>query len=574
MAKNVASDNARLSNAAYVDIEKIAKLPNTISPELASKYPGLVAPQVARPFTKPAQSALENFSDLKVFADPHRIRKTGIICTIGPACRNIESLKNMIQAGMNIARMNFSHGTHEFHKETIDMVREASKQVSIEFEIPIEVAIALDTKGPEIRTGLLQGDINKDITLASGAKINITTDKKYSEACTAENLYVDYANIVKVVKAGSRIFVDDGLISLVVESVEKDHVKCLIENGGELGSKKGVNLPGTAVDLPAVSEKDKKDLLFGVDTKVDMVFASFIRNGKAIDEIRKVMGAYANTCKIIAKIENHQGVDNIDEIIARADGVMVARGDLGIEILPEKVFLAQKMLITKCNRANKPVIVATQMLDSMIKKPRPTRAEVSDVGNAVLDGADCVMLSGETAKGSYPVQSVQMQHVISLEAEEATYHKQYLQELRATLPLPLDHSYTICAAAVDAMVNVNARAIIAITTTGRTAQILSQLRPKCAILAVTRDSRVARQLHLHRGVLPVHYPLPRAASWVEDIEKRIKLAIKLGQRRGFIADGDAVLVLTGWSQGSGLTNTMRILWAPDGAPPASITSKL
>lgn len=563
-----------MSNASFVDLEKIAELPNLPPSDIVNKFTGIVAPQVQRVYHKPAESALENYCDLRVFAAPHRIRKTGIICTIGPACRNIETLKKMIQSGMNIARMNFSHGTHEYHEETIKMVREASKQVSVDFQIPVEVAIALDTKGPEIRTGLLAGDINKDITIETGAKINVTTNEQYKEACSKDNIYVDYINIVKVVKPGSRIFIDDGLISLIVEKIEKDHLKCKVENGGELGSKKGVNLPNTNVDLPAVSEKDKEDLLFGVENRVDMVFASFIRNGQAIEDIRQVMGGFANYCRIIAKIENHQGVENIDEILAACDGIMVARGDLGIEILPEKVFLAQKMLIAKSNRANKPVIVATQMLDSMIKKPRPTRAEVSDVGNAVLDGADCVMLSGETAKGDFPVRSVQMQHEISLEAEEATYHTQYLKEIRATMTVPMDHCLTVCCATVDAVTNMNARAIIAITTTGRTAQMLSQLRPKCGILAVTRDARVARQLHLFRGVLPIHYPLPRASNWVDDVDLRVKLALKLGQRRGFILNGDPVIVLTGWMKGSGLTNTMRIIWAPDGTPPAELTSKV
>uniref|UniRef100_A0A2K5KN42 Pyruvate kinase n=1 Tax=Cercocebus atys TaxID=9531 RepID=A0A2K5KN42_CERAT len=447
-----------------------------------------------------ADTFLEHMCRLDIDSPPITARNTGIICTIGPASRSVETLKEMIKSGMNVARLNFSQGTHEYHAETIKNVRTATESFASDPILYRPVAMALDTKGPEIRTGLIKGSGTAEVELKKGATLKITLDNAYMEKCDENILWLDYKNICKVVEVGSKIYVDDGLISLQVKQKGADFLVTEVENGGSLGSKKGVNLPGAAVDLPAVSEKDIQDLKFGVEQDVDMVFASFIRKAADVHEVRKIPA--------------------------------------------EKVFLAQKMMIGRCNRAGKPVICATQMLESMIKKPRPTRAEGSDVANAVLDGA------------------VRMQHLIAREAEAAIYHLQLFEELRRLAPITSDPTEATAVGAMEASFKCCSGAIIVLTKSGRSANQVARYRPRAPIIVVTRNPQTARQAHLYRGIFPVLCKDPVQEVWAEDVDLRVNFAMNVGKARGFFKKGDVVIVLTGWRPGSGFTNTMRVVPVP------------
>ncbi|KAI8362687.1 pyruvate kinase [Choanephora cucurbitarum] len=502
-------------------------------------------------------------------------RKTSIIGTIGPKTNSVEMLTQLRNAGLNVVRMNFSHGTYEYHQSVIDNTRK-----SVELHPGRPVAIALDNKGPEIRTGNMKDDA--EVPISAGHEMTFTVDESYLNSSDDKVLFIDYKNLPKVIEVGKLIYIDDGVLSFEVLEINGDSLQVVAKNNGKLSSHKGVNLPNTDVDLPALSEKDKKDLLFGVKNKVDMIFASFIRRGQDIREIRKVLGEEGKHIKIIAKIENHQGVENFDDILKETDGVMVARGDMGIEIPLERVFIAQKMMITKCNLAGKPVICATQMLESMTYNPRPTRAEVSDVANAVLDGTDCVMLSGETAKGNYPVDAVRTMHEICQLAETVVCYPSVFNELRTLTSLPTETTETVACAAVAAAHEQNAGCIIVLTTSGNSARLISKYRPEAPIIVVTRSAQIARQVHLYRGCFPFYYPKASSASasqastsgpasllspsengpWQEDVDSRIRWGLHQAMKYGLLKSGQPVVAVQGWKGGLGNTNTLRVIYSP------------
>jgi len=420
-------------------------------------------------------------------------KRTKIVCTMGPACDSDETIREMIKAGMNVARFNFSHGSYDEHHGRIERVRRISK------ELGLPVGILLDTKGPEVRTGLLVD--GKKVAVKTGDKIVVTAQPTSEDFHgTAEHISLDYLALPSEVEKGSLILIDDGLVALEVESVSGQDMTCVVKNDGLIGERKGVNMPNVNISLPAITERDRQDILFGLTENIDYIAASFIRDGESVRGIRELCRENGGEhVTIFPKIECALGVENFDEILEASDGIMVARGDLGIEIKPELVPHIQKEIIAKCNAAYKPVITATQMLDSMQQNPRPTRAEVADVANAIYDGTDAVMLSGETACGQYPVPAVQMMARVAEASEPYLFDERFPDRTRVAARVAL----AVGLAAVQTAETVNAACIVAPTMSGRTVRLVSNLRPRVPIYAVTPSERVMRQQQIHWGVVPM-----------------------------------------------------------------------
>ena len=467
------------------------------------------------------------------------MRRTKIVCTLGPASSTVPILKQLMAAGMDVARLNFSHGTHEEHAVTIAAARQAIA------EQRCNLALLLDTKGPEIRIGTFA---EGKIILQSGEHFTFITDEVIGNET---GVHINYPGIIHDVEPGMKILLDDGLIILEVIEITSNEVRCLVLNGGELSNRKGVNVPGALLKLPAISDKDKEDIVFAVNNDFDFIAASFVRKPSDVLAIRAILEEHRSQIQIIAKIENQEGVDNLDKILSVADGIMVARGDLGVEIPTEDVPLVQKMIITKCNSVGKPVITATQMLDSMIRNPRPTSAEASDVANAIFDGTDAVMLSGETAVGRFPLETVQTMARIAERAETALHYAQMLENFNPPEERSVTDaiSYATCYAAQE----LGAKAIITATQSGFTAKAVSKYKPKARIIAVTPREPVARKLALTWGTFPV---LCRPTNSTDEM---FATAIEAALGSGYISNGDLVIITAGVPVGvSGTTNLLRV----------------
>jgi len=481
-------------------------------------------------------------------------RKCKIICTMGPACWDPPMLEKLIDSGMNIARLNFSHGDHDMHGQVVAKIREAAKKRPDK-----PVAIMLDTKGPEIRTGFFRDDVGKSIELQQGQDLKLVTDYSFKGDSTC--IALTYEQLPTSVKPGNTILMADGSLSLKVKECGSDWVMTEVMNNCKLGERKNCNLPGVKVDLPVLQEKDKNDLInFGIPQGVDFVAASFVQSADDVKLIRQTLGIRGRSIKIISKIENEEGLKNFDAIVEASDGIMVARGDLGMEIPPEKVFLAQKMMIARCNLMGKPVVTATQMLESMTGLPRPTRAEASDVANAVLDGTDCVMLSGETAAGQFPENAVTIMRRICEEAEKVTEYESLYLRLRQNIMAKVQQVTgveSVCSSAVKATIDANCPLIIALTETGHTARVIAKYRPRAPILAISASETTVRQLGCVRGVVPI-----LTASF-EGTDSVIAKALARAKADGMVKSGDCVVAVHGQREECpGHSNLLKMVITP------------
>ncbi|SKC92808.1 pyruvate kinase [Maledivibacter halophilus] len=469
------------------------------------------------------------------------MRKTKIVCTIGPTSQSKAVFTELVKNGLNVARLNFSHGNHEEHFERIKMIKEVRE------ELGIPVAILLDTKGPEIRTRDFKDGLAE---LKEGQDFVLTTEniKGDNNKCS-----ITYDNLPKDVKKGDKILIDDGLIELeVTDIVDNKNIKCRVNNGGIVKDKKGINVPGVKINLPAITEKDISDIEFGIENRIDFIAASFIRKAEDVHAIRRVLEENnAYHIQIISKIENQEGLDNIDEIIEVSDGIMVARGDLGVEIPTEMVPIAQKEMIGKCNKVGKPVITATQMLDSMMRNPRPTRAEVTDVANAIFDGTDAIMLSGETAAGKYPIEAVRTMANIAKRTEDSLDYEEILHKRMSDKETSV--TYAVSHATCNTAHDLGASAIISATSSGFTARMVSKFRPKAPIIAATTRSEILRRLVLVWGVKPV------LIKDVDSTDEIFELSINKAKEYGYIKNGDLVVITAGVPVGiSGATNLIKV----------------
>lgn len=455
------------------------------------------------------------------------MKRTKIVCTMGPNTNDRNIMKALAENGMDIARFNFSHGEYDEQKGRLDLLK------SVREELDLPIAALLDTKGPEIRTGVLKD--GQKVTLVEGETYTLTTEKIVGDdkigCVTYEKLHQD-------VVPGNRILIDDGLIELEVAEVKGKNIVCRIVNGGELGEKKGVNVPNVKVKLPSLTEKDKSDILFGIEQGFDFIAASFVRTAEAVKEIKAILKEHGSSIGVIAKIENAEGIENLDAIIEVSDGIMVARGDMGVEIPAQEVPYIQKMIIDKCNKVCKPVITATQMLDSMIRNPRPTRAEVTDVANAVYDGTDAVMLSGETAMGKYPVEALRMMASIVEETEKHLNYDSY--RVRQVSADNLHNvSNAVCSSSVSTATDLGAKVIVAPSITGFTTRMLSKWRPQALIVGMSPSASAVRQMQLFWGVKPLQ------AKRAESTDVLIYSSIELLKAKGLVKEGDLAVVTAG-----------------------------
>ncbi|KAG5446424.1 pyruvate kinase [Clonorchis sinensis] len=522
-----------------------------------------------------APSQLEHVSQLDIDHVSGFVRQATIVCTLGDRWNNDKSIESMIQGGMNILRLNMSMGSYEYYADVIRRVR-AIEEAS-NYKPP--VAIAIDISAPPIRTGIINNDVEACVTLKDGQFVKLTINNEFQNATSDELIYLDsqyFPCLVQCVSVGDRIHLDDGMLSLIVRDVTSTTISCLVEQGGQLGGGKRVDLPSERLYQKTFKTTYQRDLAFACESKVDYVFTEYSFTPHQISEARSILG---DKIKLFAKVQSKESIRNLLDIISVSDGIIVGRNGLGLVYPAEKIFQLQKQIIAICNLMQKPVFVISQLLESMRFKPRATRAEISDVANAVIDGADGLILTVETSRGLFPKEAARVLHKTCREAESAIYHEKYSRDLKVSrdihgLSPRSDPAYLTALAAVEASTTSRASAVFVATATGQSASTIAAFRPSCPVVAVVRDVQVARWCHSFRGIHPFLYLEEQLEDWSEDMDASMNAAIDYARSRRFVSGGDRVVTVTGWKAGPGATNTVRVVDLPADGKPVCIVNSL
>ncbi|XP_026322282.1 pyruvate kinase-like [Hyposmocoma kahamanoa] len=508
-----------------------------------------------------ADTLLDHVLNLDIKSPPGCLRLSSIMCSMGKSTLDIDVMEKMMAAGMNIALINMTFGTKEEHIEVIKMLRQASKNYSMRMNRNYPLGIAIMLTGKKMRTGKISDSFGDFIELKTGETVRLTTDETYRERCSVYTVYVDFMYFAEQVKKNDTVLLDNEEILLKVEVVSANTITCKIERGGMLGSHKDVFVPNKVMQMPDFTDKDKSYIDMAIRYQVDLIIATFISSADSLINLKQLLGEKGKKIAIVANIQTAEGFHNFDDIITIADGVIITRQELGSDISPKKLVIAQKNIIARANKANIPVFLNAHLLSSMRYHKLPLRAELLDIANCVLDGVDVLALSAETAVGQYPVEAVECMASTCKEAEACVWTKQVFYDLVDKTIIPCDQTTATALAAVLAAQRSIAAAIVVITSTGKSAQVVAKYRPRCPVIAVTRYTPIARQLHMWRGILPLIYEESPDADWQLDIEKRVAFGVKWAINQGFIRIGDPVVIVSGWKQGSGFTNTMRIIYA-------------
>ncbi|XP_063377317.1 pyruvate kinase-like [Cydia fagiglandana] len=508
-----------------------------------------------------ATTPLDHHLHLDIKAPPGCQRLTGIIASMGKSTTDVEVVEQMIATGMNIAMLNFSFGNTDEHIEMIKTVRQAAKNYSVKMEKMVPVGIAGRLSGKKIRTGRIAESYGDTVDLKTGETVRLTSDETYRDRCSTYTIFVDFMYLADQVKKGNNILLDNERISLIVEVISATTITCKIDRGGQLGSYKDVFIPNVLLNMPNYSEKDRMDIEMAKTHQIDILIVPFVSSADAVRDLKQLLGDKGKKIAIVSQIQTIAGYRNFDEILEATNGIIISRQELGSDITPKKLILVQKNMIARANKANIPVSISTQLLNSMRYHSQPLRSELLDISNCVLDGADSLMLTASTAVGQYPVETVACLAKACKEAEACVWTRQMFMDMIDTSPLPCSKPIAIGLAAVLAAQRTLAAGIVVVTSTGHSAHIVSRFKPRCPIVAVTRYPIIAKQLHLWRGIIPLVYEDQPDPDWLVDVNQRVAFACKWMMERAFVRVGDPLVLVTGWREGQDFTETMRVVYA-------------